>query len=126
MGETLEDTTGSTLPWYCKRLKTYAGRTKALPIDQHELMALIAPRGVYVSSADEDLWADPRGEYSSLVEAAPVFQLLGKESITNPAMPPLNSPRVKGVTGYHIRTGVHDVTNQDWDWFLDFADALLK
>ena len=97
-----------------------------LPIDQHELIALIAPRGVYVSSADRDLAADPRGEYTSLVEAAPVFRLLQKECVKEREMPPLDRPRIKGVTGYHIRTGKHNLVHSDWKWFLDFADTFFK
>jgi hypothetical protein len=89
------------------------------------VIGLIAPRGVYVASADEDLWADPRGEYSSLVAAAPVFQLFAKQSITHTEMPALNQPRVVGQTGYHIRTGGHGLGDVDWNWFLDFADRLL-
>ena len=86
------------------------------------MIALIAPRSVYVASADEDLWADPRGEYGALVAAAPVFRLFGLKAIEGPAMPPLNTPRHTGATGYHIRTGVHNLTEQDWGYFLDFAD----
>ena len=74
------------------------------------------------ASADEDLWADPKGEYASLVAAAPVFDLLGKASITDPDMPAMNSPRVRGNTGYHIRSGGHGLGEVDWNWFLDFTD----
>lgn len=107
-------------------------RTQAVPAVVHinnryfEVMALIAPRGVYVASANEDRWADPRGEYASLVAAAPVFRLLGQESISNQQMPVLNRPRVVGRTGYHIRTGGHGLGDPGWKWFLDFADRLLK
>jgi len=125
-GETVQRITTSFPHWFCVPFSEYAGRENELPVDQHEVIALIAPRGVYVTSADEDLWADPKGEYASLVAAAPVFKLLGKESLTNPEMPPLNRPRVVGQTGYHIRTGGHGLGQQDWDWFLDFADRLLK
>ena len=112
--------------WFCERFKSYGGREHELPIDQHELIALIAPRAVYVASADEDLWADPRGEYASLVAAGPVFKLFGLKHITDPAMPPLNTPRHVGSTGYHIRTGVHNLTEQDWGFFLDFAGGVFK
>jgi hypothetical protein len=125
-GETVGRITTSFPHWFCVPFSKYAGRENELLIDQHEVIALIAPRGVYVASADEDLWADPKGEYASLVAAAPVFKLLRKTSITNPEMPPLNQPRVVGQTGYHIRTGGHGLGQQDWDWFLDFADTLLK
>ena len=122
----MERITKSFPHWFSALFAGYAGREDELPIDQHELIGLIAPRGVYVASADEDLWSDPKGEYASVVAAAPVFRLLGKESIREAEMPPINQPRVAGQTGYHIRTGGHGWTDQDWEWFLDFADRLLK
>ena len=125
-GETVGRITSSFPHWFCKPFSEYTNREHDLPVDQHEVMALIAPRGVYVASADEDLWADPRGEYASLIAAAPVFRLLGKKSIINQQMPALNQPRVVGKTGYHIRTGGHGLGDPDWKWFLDFADGLLK
>ena len=76
---------------------------------------------MYFTSADKDLWADPRGEYTSLVEAAPVYRLLGEKYIQNKVMPALDSPRHVGATGYHIRSGVHNLTEQDWGYFLDFV-----
>ncbi|TWU36102.1 glucuronyl esterase domain-containing protein [Novipirellula artificiosorum] len=125
-GETVSRITTVFPYWFCKNFSAYADRESELPVDQHEVIALLAPRGVYVTSSDEDLWADPAGEYASLVAAASVFNLLGAESITNPVMPPLNHPRVVGKTGYHIRSGGHGLEQQDWDFFLDFADTLLK
>lgn len=120
-GETVARITKSFPHWFCKRFASYGGREAELPVDQHQLIALSAPRSVYVASADEDLWADPRGEYAALVAAAPVFRLFGLEPCEDPAMPPLNTPRHAGATGYHIRTGVHNLTEQDWGFFLDFA-----
>lgn len=125
-GETVGRITSSFPHWFSPNFAQYAGREDELPIDQHELIALIAPRGVYVTSADEDLWADPRGEYASLVAAAPVFKLLGKDAIAEPQMPALNEQRVQGPTGYHIRPGGHGLTQPDWEFFLDYADRVLK
>lgn len=125
-GETVGRITTAFPHWFCENFATYADDEDRLPVDQHQLMALLAPRGVYVASAADDLWADPRGEYESLVSAAPVFQLLGKDSILSKQMPPLNVPRVEGVTGYHIRTGPHDLTRRDWSWFLDFANQYFS
>jgi len=125
-GETVGKITTKYFYWFCGAFSQYADRESELPVDQHEVMALIAPRGVYVASADEDLWCDPRGEYASLVAAAPVFRLLNKKSISNATMPALNQPRVNGQTGYHIRTGSHGLRGKDWRWFLDFADPLLN
>lgn len=125
-GETVGRITSSFPHWFCKPYSDYAGREDELPVDQHEVIALVAPRGVYVASADEDLWADPKGEYASVVGAAPVFRLLGKSSIETPEMPSLDQQRIVGQTGYHIRAGGHNLGQVDWDWFLDFADTLLK
>ncbi len=125
-GETVGRITTAFPHWFCKPFSEYADREGDLPVDQHEVIGLIAPRGVYVASADEDLWADPKGEYASVIAAAPVFQLLGKQSIAKAEMPALNQPRVVGQTGYHIRTGGHGLGDVDWNWFLDFADGLLK
>lgn len=120
-GETIARITSSFPHWFCEHLTTYAGSEVALPVDQHQLIALIAPRSVYVASAAEDLWADPRGEYLSVVAAAPVFELLGTPSISEPTMPPLDSQRIQGPTGYHIRSGPHNLTRDDWAMFLEFA-----
>jgi pimeloyl-ACP methyl ester carboxylesterase len=125
-GETVAIITRGFPHWFCPPFAAFGGKESELPVDQHQLIALIAPRGVYVTSADEDLWADPKGEYSSIVAASPVFRLLDKTSIIEPQMPSLNSPRVSGQTGYHIRTGEHNLKDQDWTWFLDYADGLLK
>jgi hypothetical protein len=125
-GETVARINRNFPHWFCDRFNEYDDRENALPIDQHQLMALAAPRAVYVTSSDEDLWADPRGEYAALVAAGPVFDLLGLEHISDAAMPALNMPRHVGSTGYHIRTGVHNLTEQDWGYFLDFADGVFE
>ncbi len=125
-GETVAKIYASFPYWFCRNFGKYGGRENDLPVDQHELIALIAPRAVYVASADEDLWSDPKGEYASLVAAWPVFNLFGKRSIANPEMPPLEQPRRVGVTGYHIRPGGHGLEDKDWGYFLDFADTCLK
>jgi len=125
-GETVGQITRSFPHWFTPNFAKYTGRESDLPVDQHELMALIAPRGIYVASAAEDLWADPKGEYTSLVAAAPVYKLLGQDAITSPDMPSLNEQRIVGKTGYHIRPGAHELGQSDWDRFLDFADKLLQ
>lgn len=125
-GETVERITSSFPHWFTPNFAKFAGKEEELPVDQHEVVALLAPRGVYIASADQDLWADPKGEYGSLVAAAPVFKLLGADAITAPEMPPLNRPRYVGSTGYHVREGGHGLGDVDWNYFLDFADGLLQ
>ena len=125
-GETLGRITESFPHWFAPRYKTFAGREATLPADQHMLLALIAPRALYVASADEDLWSDPRGEFLSLVHSSPVYALFGERPIEADGMPPLDRPLVVGRRAYHVRSGVHDLKLFDWERYMDFADALWK
>jgi hypothetical protein len=125
-GETIAQINKSFPHWFTGRYKTYNGRPEALPVDQHMLIALMAPRAVYVGSADEDLWADPRGEFLSLAHASPVFALWGDPAIAPGDMPPLSQPLVAGRRGYHVRPGTHNLTLYDWERFADFADRVWK
>jgi (4-O-methyl)-D-glucuronate---lignin esterase len=86
------------------------------------LVALVAPRPVYVTSADEDLWSDPRGEFLACVGASPVYELLGVSGLETDKMPALEEPLIEGHIGYHIRRGRHGVTDYDWQRTMDFLD----
>ncbi len=120
-GEALHHSVSMVPYWYRKRYQQYAWHEADLPVDAHMLIALIAPRPVYVASATKDLWADPHGEFLAAKHAQPVYRLFGCDGLGVDEMPPPDHP-VGDFIGYHVRTGVHDVTAYDWDQYLDFAD----
>ncbi|MDR2774725.1 MAG: acetylxylan esterase [Tannerella sp.] len=107
--------------WFCPAFNRYRNNEAGLPFDQHQLIALIAPRKVYIASASEDLWADPKGEFLSAYHAGPVYKLYGMSAIESDRMPELHQPVLTDI-GYHIRAGKHDVTDYDWERFMDFMD----
>ena len=120
-GETVGAITKSFPHWFCPAFNKYANNEANLPFDQHELVALIAPRKVYIASAIEDKWADPKGEFLAGYHAGPAYELYGLIGLGTSIHPAAHQPILNDV-GYHLREGVHDVTVYDWTCYLDFAD----
>ena len=113
--------------WFNDNYKKYNNREADLPVDQHMLAALIAPRAVCVASASEDLWADPRGEFLSIVNAAPVYKLFGKQAFGDAKeMPAIGEALHGDGAHYHMRAGKHNLLLIDWNFYMDFADQLFK
>ncbi len=124
-GETIRDLNTHFPYWFCDNFKKYNGKDRDLPFDQHMVIAMIAPRPVYIASAIDDHWADPEGEFLSAVAVTPVYKLLGTDGLPTMQWPAVNHP-VMGQIGYHVRTGRHNITPYDWAQYLNFADMHLK
>lgn len=124
-GETLRRINTHFPHWFTGRFHFYSGNEDLLPFDQHEALALIAPRPLYLESASEDRWSDPHGEFLGLCGAAPVYRLYGLDILTEEEEPAVEQPVSRGPSGYHIREGKHQILLYDWLQFLDFADKNL-
>ncbi len=111
--------------WFCRNFKQYIGKDTVLPFDQHELVALIAPRPVYIASAEEDHNSDPYGEFLTAVAVDSVYRFLCGAGFPVKRMPSVNHP-VFGRVSYHIRSGSHNITRYDWKQYLHFAAIFLK
>jgi hypothetical protein len=121
-GETLDDM-AQNFPWqFAGNLQKWVGRWNDLPVDQHMLIALCAPRPVYVNGGLTDQWSDPKGEFLALVAAGPVYRLLGARDLGVTAIPELDRPVTAGSLAFHYHSGGHAAVPADWKAFLDFAD----
>jgi hypothetical protein len=119
-GETTAIITKAFPHWFTSTYSNYANNEAACPVDSHMLAALAAPRAIYIASADEDQWADPKGEFLAGLLAQPVFDLFGKKGYGVTEQPGTNAP-VGETVRYHLRAGKHDVTRYDWEQYLPFA-----
>ena len=124
-GETIADITTRFPHWFCPAFATYAGREAALPVDAHVTLAMTAPRPLYVASAVEDHWADPRGEFLAAVAAEPAWKLFGRQGLGTGAWPPVGRSVGQRI-GYHVRAGEHDLLEEDWLFFADFLANELQ
>lgn len=112
--------------WFCSNFKKYNDKEELLPVDQHQLIATIAPRPIYVASADKDAWSDPEGEFQSAFLAGEVYRLFGLKGLEQKFMPEVEMPLQDGQIAYHIRSGKHDITKYDWEQYIRFANKFFK
>jgi hypothetical protein len=120
-GETVDDMAQNFPYWFAGNFQKYAGRWNDMPVDAHMLIALSAPRPVFITGGTADQWADPKGEFLAGVAAGPVYRLLGKKDLGTTELPPLDTPVITGDIGWHYHTGGHAATAADWKAFLEFV-----
>lgn len=121
-GETISVINASFPYWFNTNYKKFNNNEDSLPVDQHMLLALMAPRPVYATNASKDLWADPTGTFLSLKNAEKVFALYGLKSALPLHPPGINEPIINSPLAYHNREGVHNLTLYDWINFIKFAN----
>ena len=129
LGELVENLAGSgEYHWMAGNFLKYAGPLTAgdLPVDAHELIALCAPRPVFLSNgASEGHWVDPRGSFMAAVAAGPVYRLLGKKDLGTTQYPPAEVGLVDGEIAYRMHPGGH-TAGPNWPSFLAFAARYIK
>lgn len=125
-GETVAHLTAeSRFPYqFCPKYAYWGDKVHEMPIDAHMLVALIAPRPLLLQTGITDNWSDPKGEWLSLVEAKPVYRLLGKDVPESDEFPAVEQPYYTTL-GYVMHDGKHGVLPQDWDYYLEFLKRHL-
>ena len=123
VGETMDNMLEWLPRWLCRNAKKYERKIDELPVDQHLLLACLAPRPLYVSTAVHDLWADQKGQWLGAYHAASVYNLYeGKITFQSEDQPPINQPIIKNAIGYHVRSGFHGLKLYDWERFMEFIE----
>lgn len=124
-GETIEIINSKFPHWFSDSYKKFNKNSAALPFDSHQLLGLMAPRPIYVSSAEGDQWADPTGEFLALKLANSVYELYGKKGIEEINQPPVNQP-IGSYNKYHYRTGKHYLNDYNWAQYLIWAQDIFR
>ncbi len=107
--------------WFCDNFFKNHKEAKDLEFDQHFLLALCAPRNLYVCSATEDAWADPLSEFLACAAASPAYEILGKKGlVTEGSFAAPEVPYHEGTIGYHLRTGTHHLGRYDWQQIMEY------
>lgn len=125
-GETVDDMAHNFPWWFSETFQQWPGRWHEMPVDAHMLLALSAPRPVFLTGGTGDQWADPNGMFLAAVAAAPVYRLLGGRGIGHENLPALDVPVTSGDIGWLYHTGGHSVPAEDWRAFLNFAGKYLN
>ena len=125
-GETVDDMAQNFAWQFAGNLQKYVGRWNDMPVDAHMLIALSAPRPVFITGGTTDQWSDPKGEFLAEVAAGSVYRFLGKKDLGVTEFPPPDTPLVDGDLAFHYHAGGHTVTLTEWNLFLDFMGRRIN
>lgn len=122
-GESVSAITENYPHWFAPAYRLADERGGAGDVDQHMLLALIAPRPVLLGNARRDVWSDPNGAFRAAMGADPVYELYGGRGLDQPRLKPYDP--AAGIA-FWIRPGTHGVVKEDWPAFIQFLDAHFK
>jgi hypothetical protein len=125
-GETVDDMAQTFPYWFAGNFQKWPGHWNDMPVDAHMLIALSAPRPVFITGGTGDQWADPVGEFRAEVAAGSVYRLLGKQDLGVSQLPPVDTPVISGDLGWYYHTGPHAATRADWNVFLQFLGKYFR
>jgi (4-O-methyl)-D-glucuronate---lignin esterase len=121
-GETVDDMAQNYFWQFDSRFQQWVGRWDDMPVDANLLIALSAPRPVFITGGTADQWSDPKGEFLAEVAASPVYGLLGRRGIGATDLPPVDTALSTGDLAWYYHTGGHMLTVEEWKAFLTFMD----
>jgi hypothetical protein len=126
IGESIDDlASGNFAGNYCPNFTNYVGHWNDMPVDQHEMIALMAPRKMFITGGNQEVWEDVKGGFAAAVAAEPVYGLLGKKGINTVEMPPIEQPVVFGEIGFYQHNGAHTFTPNERAWVTAWMEKLL-
>ncbi|HEY3939159.1 MAG TPA: acetylxylan esterase [Bryobacteraceae bacterium] len=120
-GETVKDLNEHFPYQFCANYQKFGDHVAQLPVDANMLLALIAPRPLFLQTGDEDKWSDPRGEFLSALAVAPVYQLFGRPGLETDQLPPAGVS-IMHTIGFRMHAGKHGTNSSDWPEFVKFID----
>ncbi len=109
--------------WFLPKFATYEKNKAALPVDQHQLLALIAPRPIFLGNARRDVWSDPNGAFRAAQAASIAYGLYGSQGLRQKTLKDFDA---SADIAFWLRPGTHGVVKEDWPAFLEFLDAHFK
>ena len=125
IGETIDDLATEATANYCPNFTNYVGHWNDMPVDQHEMIALMAPRKMFITGGNQEVWEDVKGGFAAAIAAEPVYILLGKHGVNTVEMPPIEHPIVYGEIGYYQHNGAHTFTPNERIWITAWMEKLL-